>query len=105
MRDNLVGRIEFGPFTSMSELQRFTVTAPAESAHAIDNLRKRVAALEKALEAAPAMILTTKEYEDWYVNYCYPAFYVTPPVTSTDADLSDPDKAGKPSKQAGSEPV
>ena len=30
---------------------------------------------------------------------------VTPPVTSTDTDLSDPDKGDKSSKQAGSEPI
>ena len=40
-----------------------------------------------------------------YARYLALGEGVTPSVTFTDADLSDPDKAVKPGKQAGSEPV
>jgi hypothetical protein len=52
-------------------------------AHARDDipwLLEQVAVLEKALETAPAMILTVTEYEDWYVNVCYPALNASPKV-------------------------
>ena len=49
VRNDVVGRVVFGPVQPMSEYRRFTVQQPVDAAHSINELKARVKLLEEAL--------------------------------------------------------
>jgi len=49
IRENVVGRVVFGPAQPLNELRRFTVEQPVDAAHSLEALKTRLTDLEAVL--------------------------------------------------------